>query len=115
MLVEMLRSKIHRVKINFLDLDYVGSIIIDATLIRQANLLLNEKVQILNVNNGARFETYVLEGEADSGIIGLNGPAARLAMLNDIIIICAYGYMSFEEARTFQPVVIFPNAQNRLN
>ncbi len=114
MLVEILRAKIHRVKITQLELNYVGSITIDKALLRASGLLPNEKVQVVNLQNGNRFETYVIEGEENSGIIGLNGPAARLALLGDVVIILAYAQMTLEEAKNYQPTVIFPDDNNRL-
>jgi aspartate 1-decarboxylase len=114
MLVEILRAKIHRVKITQLELNYVGSITIDKALLRASGLLPNEKVQVVNLQNGNRFETYIIEGEENSGIIGLNGPAARLAMLGDVVIILAYAQMTLEEAKNFEPSVVFPDDNNRL-
>jgi aspartate 1-decarboxylase len=114
MLVEILKSKIHRVVLNSLELDYVGSISIDEALLEASGILPNEKVQVLNLNTGTRFETYAIIGERNSGIIGLNGPAARMAALGDTLIIIAYALMTPEEAKTYQPIVIFPNSENRL-
>jgi aspartate 1-decarboxylase len=114
MLLEILKSKIHRVVLNSLELDYVGSISIDEALLEAARILPNEKVQVLNLNTGTRFETYVITAERNSGIIGLNGPAARMAALGDTLIIIAYALMTPEEAKAHQPIVIFPNSQNRL-
>ena len=108
MLIEVLKSKIHRVQITESDLDYVGSIEIDKVLMEAANIIAGEKVQVLNINNGARLETYVIEGAANSGRICLNGPAARLGLKGDTIIIVSYAHMTPEEARTFEPTVIFP-------
>lgn len=114
MIIEVLKSKIHRVKVTQAELNYVGSITIDEDLIDAANLIANEKVQIVNNNNGERFETYVIKGERGSGIICLNGAAARRVQVGDIIIIIAYAQMEFEEAKTFTPTVIFPDDNNRL-
>jgi len=114
MLIEVLRAKIHRVRITQLEIDYVGSITLDPLLIEAVGLVPNEKVQVLNVNNGVRFETYVIEGERGSGIAGLNGPAARLAILGDIVLVLSYALMTPEEARAYQPRVIFPDDNNRL-
>lgn len=114
MFVEILRTKIHRVKVTQLELNYVGSITLDQALIEASGLLPNEKVQVVNVNNGARFETYVIVGERGSGVVGLNGPAARLAMKGDVLIVMSYAWMNYEEARIYEPTVIFPDDNNRL-
>ena len=115
MKIEVLKSKIHRVKVTGADLDYIGSITIDEALLEAANLIVGEKVSIVNVNNGERFETYIIRGERNSGTITLNGPAARKVQKGDIVIIISYALMDFEEAKTFQPTVIFPDEQtNRL-
>tara|TARA_Y100001954_G_scaffold109424_1_gene118778 strand:- start:734 stop:1084 length:351 start_codon:yes stop_codon:yes gene_type:complete len=114
--IEVLKSKIHRVKVTGADLNYIGSVTIDQTLIDAANLIVGEKVQIVNINNGERFETYVISGKKDSGEIVLNGPAARKVAKDDIIIIISYASMNFEEAKRFEPTVIFPDeSNNRLN
>lgn len=114
MLIEVLKSKIHRVKITQAELHYVGSITIDPDLMEAANLLPNEKVQIVNINNGERLETYVITGERGTGDICLNGPAARKAQVGDIIIIIAYCSLTPEEARSHEPVVVFPGDNNKL-
>jgi len=114
MLIKVLKSKIHRVKITEAELHYVGSITIDEDLMEAADLVENEKVQIVNINNGERLETYVIKGERNSGQICLNGPAARKAQVGDIIIIISYCSVDKEEAKTHQPIVIFPDAKNRL-
>ena len=114
MQIQIMKSKIHRVKITQAELHYVGSITIDEDLMDAANLIENEKVQIVNVNNGERLETYVIKGERGSGQICLNGPAARKAAVGDIVIIISYAGMDYEEAKKFKPVVIFPDDQNRL-
>jgi aspartate 1-decarboxylase len=114
MIIEVLKSKIHRVRVTQAELNYVGSITIDEDLIDAANISPNEKVQIVNNNNGARFETYVIKGERGSGIICLNGAAARLAQVGDIIIIISYAQMTVEEGRKFEPALIFPDQNNRL-
>ena len=115
MFIEVLKSKIHRVTVTDADLNYIGSITIDRTLMEAAGLIEYEKVQILNNNNGERFETYVIAGEADSGTICLNGAAARRVQRGDIILILSYASMDFEEAKRFKPTVIFPDtATNRL-
>lgn len=113
-MIEVLKSKIHRVRVTQAELDYVGSITIDQDLMDAANLIPGEKVQIVNVNNGERFETYTIVGERGSGVICLNGPAARKVQVNDIIIIIAYAIMDFEEAKAFEASTIFPE-NNRLN
>lgn len=114
MQIQIMKSKIHRVKITQAELHYVGSITIDEDLMDAANLIENEKVQIVNVNNGERLETYVIKGERGSGQICLNGPAARKASVGDIVIIISYAGMEFEEAKKFKPVVIFPDDHNKL-
>ncbi len=113
--IQILKSKIHRVKVTEADLNYVGSITIDEDLINASNLIENEKVEVLNVNNGERFETYVIKGKRASGQICLNGPAARKAQVGDIVIIVSYATMDFEAAKKFKPVIIFPDADNKLN
>jgi aspartate 1-decarboxylase len=114
MQIEILKSKIHRVRITQAELHYVGSITIDEDLMRAANLIENEKVQVVNVNNGERLETYVIKGEAGSGEICLNGPAARKAQVGDVVIIISYCHLDFEEAKTFKPTLIFPDDNNKL-
>src|SRR5699024_5883514 len=114
MQIELMKSKIHRAVVTEAKVNYVGSITIDERLMEAANLLENEKVQVVNVTNGARLETYVIKGEKDSGVICLNGAAARLCEVDDIIIIVSYATMSPEEAKTFQPTVIFPKEGNKL-
>ena len=114
MQIQLLKSKIHRVKITQAELHYVGSITIDEELMDAANIIANEKVQIVNINNGERLETYVIKGERGSGQVCLNGPAARKAQVGDIVIIISYATMDFEEAKQFQPTVIFPDEHNQL-
>jgi len=114
MLIEIVKSKIHRVKVTEANIDYIGSITIDEDLMDAANLIENEKVQVVNVNNGERIETYVIRGKRGSGSICLNGPAARRGIVGDIVIIISYATIDFEEAKTFQPAIIFPDANNRL-
>ena len=115
MFIEVCKSKIHRVTVTGADLQYVGSITIDEELMNAANLLENEKVQIVNINNGERFETYVIRGRRKSGDIILNGPAARKVVVGDVIIIVSNASMDFEEAKTFEPWIIFPDTEtNRL-
>ncbi|MBJ2174013.1 aspartate 1-decarboxylase [Aureibaculum algae] len=104
-----LKSKIHRVTVTGADLNYIGSITIDENLMDAANMIQGEKVQIVNVNNGERIETYIIKGERGKGEIVLNGPAARRVAKGDIVIIIGYGIMDFEEAKTFEPTVIFPD------
>lgn len=111
----MLKSKIHRVKITQAELHYVGSITIDEALLEAANLLEGEKVQVVNINNGERLETYVIKGPRDSGVVCLNGPAARKAQVGDVVIIISYASMEYEEARNFKPSLVFPDPENRLN
>lgn len=114
MLIEVLKSKIHRVTLTEANLDYMGSITIDEDLMDAAGIIENEKVQIVNVNNGERLETYVIRGKRGSGTICLNGPAARKGMAGDIIVIIAYAVLDFEEAKKFEPKIIFPKAGNKL-
>ncbi len=115
MLVQVLKSKIHRVHVTEANLDYVGSITIDEALIEAAGLLDGERVSVVNVNNGERFDTYVIRGARDSGVICLNGPAARKCVVGDVVIIIAYGIMTTEEAKAFRPSIVFPDtATNRL-
>jgi len=113
--VEMLKSKIHRVTVTEANLDYIGSITIDADLLDAAGILPGERVYIVNNNNGERFDTYTIAGERGSGVICLNGAAARKVHRGDIVIIMSYATMPIDEARTFKPTVIFPDtATNRL-
>jgi aspartate 1-decarboxylase len=112
--IEVLKSKIHRAKITQAELHYVGSITIDEDLMDAANLIEGEKVQIVNINNGERLETYTIKGERGSGMICLNGPAARRAQVGDIVIIIAYASMKFEKAKVFKPTIVFPTPENKL-
>lgn len=114
MQIQILKSKIHRVKITQAELHYVGSITIDEDLMDAAHLIENEKVQVVNVNNGERLETYVIKGERGTGQICLNGPAARKAAVGDIVIIISYAGMELEEAKKFKPVLIFPDERNKI-
>ena len=115
MQIEVLKSKIHRVTITEANLQYVGSITIDEALMEAANLLAGEKVQVVNVNNGSRLDTYVIKGARDSGEVCLNGPAARLCTPGDVVIIISFATMDFEDAKNFEPWVIFPDTDtNRL-
>jgi aspartate 1-decarboxylase len=114
MLVTICKSKIHRATVTDADLNYEGSIAIDKNLMDATDILPNEKVQVLNLNNGARFETYVLVAEANSGTICLNGPAARLGEVKDLLIIVSYCDLEFEEAKKYQPKVIFVDKENKI-
>ena len=111
MLVEVVKSKIHRVTVTQADLNYIGSITIDEDLMDAANIIANEKVYIVNNNNGERFSTYVIKGDRGSGVICLNGAAARKVQPGDVVIIMAYAMMDFEEAKHFTPAVIFPDTK----
>lgn len=112
--IQILKSKVHRAIVTEANIDYVGSLTMDADLMDAANMLEHEKIQVVNVNNGERIETYLIKGERGSGIICLNGPAARKAVVGDIVIIISYALMDFETAKTFHPTVVFPNSENRL-
>ena len=112
--VEVLKSKIHRVKVTQAELNYVGSITIDEDLLDAAHMFPNEKVQVVNINNGARLETYIIKGERGSGEICLNGPAARCVQPGDIVIIISYCNLPIEEAKKYDPVLIFPDSNNKL-
>ncbi len=111
MLIEVLKSKIHRVTVTEANLNYIGSIAIDEDLMDAANIIENEKVQVLNLNNGERLETYVIKGVRGSGSICLNGAAARKVLPGDILLIMSYATMDFEEAKKFRPVIIFPDTK----
>jgi aspartate 1-decarboxylase len=113
MQIELFKSKIHRAVITEANLNYVGSITIDEDLMEAANIIENEKVQVVNINNGERLETYVIKGKRGSGVCCLNGPAARKAVVGDIVVIIAYATMDFEEAKTFKPSVVFPKEGNK--
>jgi aspartate 1-decarboxylase len=114
MRIEVLKSKIHRVRITQAELHYVGSITIDEALMEAANLIEGEKVQVVNINNGERLDTYVITGERNSGTICLNGPAARKAQVGDIVIVISYASMELEEAKKFKPSIVFPATDNKL-
>ncbi|MBP6624444.1 MAG: aspartate 1-decarboxylase [Chitinophagaceae bacterium] len=114
MQIQVLKSKIHRVRVTQADLNYIGSVTIDQNLMDAAGLIEHEKVQIVNVNNGERLETYVIKGKRGTGTICLNGPAARKVELGDIVIIISYALMDFEAAKKFKPTIIFPNDKNKL-
>jgi aspartate 1-decarboxylase len=107
--VEVVKSKLHKVTVTEANLHYVGSITIDEDLMDAANMIENEKVQIVNINNGERLETYIIKGQRGSGEICLNGPAARKVAIGDVIIIISYGSMDFEEAKNFKPTIVFPD------
>ena len=110
--IEVVKSKIHKVTVTEANLQYVGSITIDEDLMEASNIIENEKVQIVNINNGERLETYVIKGERGSGEICLNGPAARKATVGDVIIIISYASLDFEEAKKFKPTLLFPDTAN---
>jgi len=113
--IEVVKSKIHRVVVTDANLNYMGSITIDEDLMDAANIISGEKVQVININNGERLETYVIKGKRGSGEICMNGPAARKVVIGDIILIVSYASMDFEEAKTFEPKIIFPDtATNKL-
>ena len=114
MLIEVLKSKIHRCTVTEANLNYVGSCTIDEDLMDAANMIEHEKIQIVNANNGERLETYIIKGKRGSGVICMNGPAARLVMTGDIVVIMSYARLTFEEAKSFKPTVIFPTADNKL-
>ncbi len=107
-MIQVLKSKLHRVKVTDANLNYIGSITIDEDLLDAANMIAGEKVQIVDNNNGERFETYIIAGERGSGCVCLNGAAARKVQIGDTIIIISYALMDFEEAKTFKPWVVFP-------
>ena len=116
MLITVMRSKLHRITVTEADLNYVGSISLDPDLLEAAGLVEGEKVQIVNVNNGERIETYIIIGERGTGQVCLNGPAARRCQPGDVIIVIAYGMMTVEEAQNFTPTIIFPDTKtNKLS
>jgi aspartate 1-decarboxylase len=112
--IEILKSKVHRVVITEANLNYIGSLTLDEDLMDAANLIANEKVQVVNVNNGARIETYIITGKRGSGICCLNGPAARSGAVGDIVIVISYARMEFEAAKKFKPWLVFPKEGNKL-
>ncbi|MCX6252449.1 MAG: aspartate 1-decarboxylase [Bacteroidetes bacterium] len=114
MQIELLKSKIHRATVTRADINYVGSITIDEALMKAANLIEYEKVQVLNINNGERIETYVIRGEKESGVICLNGAAARKFLPGDIIIIVSYAIIDYEEAKSYTPALVFPDQENKI-
>jgi aspartate 1-decarboxylase len=114
MLIEVLKSKVHRAVITEANLNYVGSLTLDEDLMDAANLIENEKIQVVNVNNGERIETYIIKGKRGSGVVCLNGPAARKGAEGDVVIIISYATIDFEEAKTFKPWIVFPKEGNKL-
>lgn len=114
MKIQILKSKIHRAKVTQAELNYVGSITLDEDLMEAANLIENEQVQVLNIANGERFETYVIKGERGSQTVCLNGPAARKVQVGDLVIVVSYASMDFEEAKKFKPSLVYPDASNRV-
>lgn len=111
MLIQAVKSKIHRVSVTQAELDYIGSITIDENLLEASNIIEGERVQIVNINNGERLETYAIKGDRGTGTICLNGPAAKKVTVGDKIIIIGYGFMDFEEAKSFKPTIVFPNEE----
>ncbi len=114
MQIEILKSKVHRAVITEANLNYVGSLTLDEDLMDAANLIENEKITVVNVNNGERLDTYIIKGGRGTGVVCLNGPAARKGAEGDIVIIISYAQMDFEEAKTFKPWIVFPTEGNRL-
>jgi aspartate 1-decarboxylase len=112
--IEVLKSKVHRAVITEANLNYVGSLTLDEDLMDAANMIENEKITVVNVNNGERLDTYLIRGKRGSGVCCLNGPAARKGMTGDVVVIISYASMDFQEARTFQPWIVFPKEGNRL-
>ena len=114
MIIEILKSKVHRAVITEANLNYVGSLTLDEELMDAANLIENEKITVVNANNGERLETYLIKGGRGSGVVCLNGPAARKGTVGDVVIIISYAQMDFEEAKSFKPSVVFPKKGNKL-
>ena len=114
MRIDILKSKVHRAVITEANLHYVGSLTLDEDLMEGANMIENEKIQVVNVNNGERIETYLIKGKRGSGVCCLNGPAARKGMVGDVVVIISYASMDFEEAKTFKPWIVFPKDGNKL-
>ena len=114
MQIELLKSKVHRAVITEANLNYVGSLTLDEDLMDAANIIENEKVQVVNVNNGSRLETYIIKGKRGSGTVCLNGPAARKGAVGDVVVIISYATMDFEEAKSFKPSLVFPKEGNKL-
>src|ERR1700735_1050532 len=112
--IEILKSKVHRATITEANLNYIGSLTLDEDLMDAANLIENEKVQVVNVNNGARIETYMITGKRGSGVCCLNGPAARSGAVGDIVIVISYARMDFETAKSFKPWIVFPSENNKI-
>lgn len=115
MMIQIFKSKIHQATVTQADLNYIGSITIDEALMDASNLIEGERVQVVNLNNGERLETYVIKGKRDSGVICLNGPAARKVAVGDKVIVIGYGFMDFEEAKNFKPALVFPNEHNKID
>ncbi|RYZ21209.1 MAG: aspartate 1-decarboxylase [Chitinophagaceae bacterium] len=113
MTITVLKSKVHRAVITEANLNYVGSLTLDEDLMEAANMIENEQVQVVNVNNGERLETYLIKGKRGSGVCCLNGPAARKGMVGDVVVIISYASMDFEQAKTFQPWIVFPREGNK--
>jgi len=114
MQIQILKSKVHRAVITEANLNYVGSLTLDEDLMDAANMIEHEKIQVVNVNNGERIETYLIKGKRGSGVVCLNGPAARKGAEGDVVIVISYALMEFEEAKSFKPVVVFPKEGNKL-
>lgn len=114
MQIQILKSKIHRISITEANIDYVGSLTLDEDLMDAAGMIANEKVQIVNANNGERIETYLIKGQRGSGVCCLNGPAARKGLVGDIVIVISYGILPIEEAKKYVPIVVYPRAGNKL-
>jgi aspartate 1-decarboxylase len=114
MQIQVLKSKIHRAVITEANVNYVGSLTLDEDLMDAAGLIANEKIQVVNVNNGERLETYLIKGERGSGVVCLNGPAARKGVVGDVVIIISYGLLDYQEAKTFEPWIVFPKEGNKL-
>jgi aspartate 1-decarboxylase len=114
MIIEILKSKIHRAVITEANLNYVGSLTLDEDLMDAANLIEGEKITVVNVNNGNRLETYIIKGKRGSGVVCLNGPAARQGLAGDVVVVISYAAMDFEEAKTFKPWLVFPKEGNKL-
>ena len=115
MKIQIVKSKIHRVKVTGADLNYIGSITIDQELMNAANIIEGEKIQVVNNNNGERFDTYVIPGKRNSGEITVNGAAARKVQVGDILILITYAFMSMKKAKNFSPAIVFPNEENNLS
>lgn len=114
MQIQVLKSKVHRAVITEANVEYVGSLTLDQDIMDAANMIPNEKIQVVNVNNGERLETYLIAGERGSGVVCLNGPAARKGVVGDVVIIISYGIMDFEKAKEFTPTIVFPKEGNKL-